>query len=111
MERAARAAAATLRVETIGNGQRVRVRFDDAVKGRPLTVDRLDALQVLLDQRPGRLAARCHPLLQIGNRRVLEVESRRRRRALASNRWSERRAGGKENRRQGDGRRGAPQTM
>ena len=50
----------------------VLVRDRDGMSG--LLVERLDTPQVLLDERVRRILARPHPLLQVGDRRLLELE-------------------------------------
>ena len=78
VQRAARALGLPLRVERGGDGRRVRVQLDHVVQRRPLLVERVDAPQVLLDQRARRVLARLHPLLQVGDRGFLEIRTARR---------------------------------
>src|SRR5207253_3122037 len=67
-----------LRVEGVGNRQRVGIRLEHAVQRRTVSIDLLDAREVFLDERSRRVASRLHALLQIGDRGFLEVEARRR---------------------------------
>ena len=74
VQRAARSPALALRVEPVGDRERVGVDLEHAVQRRPDPVDRLDAREVFVDERPGGLPSRLHPLLQVGDRRLLEIE-------------------------------------
>ena len=40
----------------------------------PRAIERLDAREVLVDERPRRVLPGLHPLLQVGDRRFLEIE-------------------------------------
>ena len=77
VQRTARSAAPPLRVEGVGNRQRVGIRLEHAVQRRIVSIDLVDAREVFLDERSRRVPSRLHALLQIGDRGFLEVEARR----------------------------------
>ena len=62
-----------LGVEPGGDAGGLRVQLDDGVQRRPLPVERVDPPTVFLDERSRGLLARLHLLLQVGERRLLEV--------------------------------------
>ena len=63
-------------VEPFGVGGRVRVDLDHAASGRAASIDGLDAREILLGERSGRVPSRRDPLLEISDRRFLEFERR-----------------------------------
>ena len=74
VERPARPLLLSLAVEGLGDRQRVGVQLDDAPKARPAAVDLVDPGQVLLDEGAGRQLPLPHPLLEVADRRLGEVE-------------------------------------
>src|SRR5207245_6507195 len=63
-----------LRVEGVGDLQRIGVRGDDRVQGRAFPVVRLDAIEVYLDQRATRERLRFERSVDVGDRRLLVPE-------------------------------------
>ena len=63
MQRATRAFGLALLIERVGNGERIRIQFDDRVHRRAALVDLVDARKIFLDQRPSGEFARTssHP--------------------------------------------------
>ena len=76
VERSAYAAGTAFGVESVGDRGGVRVDFEDAAELGAAPVDRVNPRQILLDERPGRLHARFHPPLQLGDRHLVEIEGR-----------------------------------
>ena len=74
VQRPAHALAFALGVERVGNRQRVGIELDDRPQRRTAAIDRLDARGVQLDEPPRGVAAGRHRLLQLGDRRFVELE-------------------------------------
>ncbi len=66
-------------VEGVREGQRFGVRLDHRPQLRPLAVQGLDAAEIGLHDRAGRVAAGLHALLESRDGRLRELEGRRRR--------------------------------
>ena len=95
VERPAHAAGPAFGVEGVGDRRGVRVDLEDAAQLGAAPVDRVDPRQVFLDERPRRLLAGFHPLLQIGDRHLVEIERRGRGR-LRRQRRDRQRGGGRQ---------------
>ena len=68
-----------LRVERLGDGERVGVRLDDAAERGPAAIEGLDAGEVGLRSAPASVSVpAAHPVLKASERRLLELESRAR---------------------------------
>ena len=84
MQRAARAFGFALSSSAVGDGERVRIEFDNRVDGGAVLVDVRfsyfpfiyfkDARRVPLDERASGELARFHALLQLGQRDFFELE-------------------------------------
>ena len=68
-----------LGVERVGDRPRLGIDLDDRAQRRTGAIDLLDPLEVELDELPRRVPARLHPLLQLLDRHLVELERRRRR--------------------------------
>ena len=70
--------AAALRVERVGDRARVGIDLDDGVEGGPGTIEALDAIEVEIDELPGRVSPGLHPRLELRQCRFVERELCRR---------------------------------
>ena len=80
MQRPAHPPTAALRIQPIGNRQRVWIHLEHAVKRGAGPIHRLDPREVFLRDRSRGIEPRLHPLLEIGDRELFQIEARRRRR-------------------------------
>src|SRR5581483_11573125 len=63
-----------LPVEFPGNGECIRIEFNDRVESRPVLVDFLDAGEIRFNQRTGCKSARLHSYLEVSSCGLFELE-------------------------------------
>ena len=76
VQRPARATCGPLRVESVGDRERLRVGLEHRVEHRSRAVDLLDALQIHLGEGTSRELSGLHALLQLADRNLLEIDYR-----------------------------------
>src|SRR5207248_1534958 len=72
--RPARALRLALRIESLGDGERVGVDFEERVQARAPLVSLLDTRQIFLRDGARGEPARLHALLEISDRKLVQLE-------------------------------------
>ena len=63
-----------LRIQRIRNRQRIRIQLDHRIQRRPVLINRLDPLEILLHNRPRRKFPGLHPILQFSHSYLVQLK-------------------------------------